>query len=98
MAFSLTVRLVSLLLAAALKAVTAQQCHLYETNAGPVEGKLNVHLVAHTHADVGWLKTVDQYYIGTNNSIQVHINLVHVSDPRLPYLYGRSQPGVQDLK
>lgn len=71
MAFSLTVRLASLLLAAALTAVTAQQCHVYETNAGPVEGKLNVHLVAHTHADVGWLKTVDQYYIGTNNSIQV---------------------------
>ncbi|CAI5521660.1 unnamed protein product [Closterium sp. Naga37s-1] len=43
----------------------------YNTRAGPVEGKLNVHLVAHSHDDVGWLKTVDQYYIGSNNSIQV---------------------------
>ena len=23
---------------------------------------LNVHLIAHSHDDVGWLKTVDQYY------------------------------------
>ena len=35
-----------------------------------VASGLTVHLVPHTHDDVGWLKTVDQYYSGANNTIQ----------------------------
>ncbi|KAK7376119.1 hypothetical protein VNO78_34973 [Psophocarpus tetragonolobus] len=42
----------------------------YNTGADVVPGKLNVHLVAHSHDDVGWLKNVDQYYVGSNNNIQ----------------------------
>ena len=30
------------------------------------ESTLYVHLLCHTHDDVGWLKTVDSYFSGTN--------------------------------
>ncbi|XP_019849873.1 PREDICTED: lysosomal alpha-mannosidase-like, partial [Amphimedon queenslandica] len=40
---------------------------------------LNVHLVPHTHDDVGWLKTVDEYYYGANDSIQ-HAAVKYILD------------------
>ena len=30
---------------------------------------LYVHLAPHTHDDVGWVKTIDQYFSGTNEEV-----------------------------
>jgi hypothetical protein len=57
--------------------------------------KLTVHMVHHTHCDVGWLKTVDEYYSGTNNSVQrVSVQLIldevmkeMVKDPKKRFSY-----------
>lgn len=43
------------------------------------DAKITVHVVPHTHDDVGWLKTVDQYFLGANNSIQ-HAAVHHILD------------------
>ncbi len=46
---------------------------------------LNVHLVPHTHDDVGWHKTVDQYYYGDRNDIQ-HAGVQYILDTVMPEL------------
>ncbi|XP_077862730.1 LOW QUALITY PROTEIN: lysosomal alpha-mannosidase-like [Saccoglossus kowalevskii] len=57
-----------------------------KTKDNPV---LNIHLVPHTHDDVGWLKTVDQYYYGANNSIQ-HAGIQYILDSVVGLLQGSS--------
>jgi hypothetical protein len=46
---------------------------------------LKVHVVPHTHDDVGWLKTVDQYFYGANNTIQ-HANVQMILTTLIPAL------------
>jgi len=42
--------------------------HHHERYTG--DAPLTVHLIAHSHDDVGWLKTVDEYFYGASNNIQ----------------------------
>lgn len=78
---------VSRILAAAALPLALAARIKYNTGAKRVDapGVLNVHIVAHTHDDVGWLKTVDEYYAGLNNTIQ-HASVRHILDSTLDSL------------
>ncbi|XP_034481924.1 lysosomal alpha-mannosidase-like [Drosophila innubila] len=51
----------------------------YESCPDTKANMINVHLVPHSHDDVGWLKTVDQYYYGAKNNIQ-HAGVQYILD------------------
>ncbi|XP_069460402.1 lysosomal alpha-mannosidase-like isoform X2 [Ambystoma mexicanum] len=72
------VLLLQLLLGARQCIAAAAACG-YQSCPATKPGFLNVHLVPHTHDDVGWLKTVDQYFYGARNAKQ-HAGVRYILD------------------
>eukprot|EP00298_Acanthocystis_sp_HF-20_P018118 c21903_g2_i1.p1 GENE.c21903_g2_i1~~c21903_g2_i1.p1 ORF type:complete len:963 (+),score=436.86 c21903_g2_i1:56-2944(+) len=59
-----------LLIASALCLPTLPENNLQHSDSKYKDNVLYVHLIPHSHDDVGWLKTVDQYYAGLQEGIQ----------------------------
>jgi alpha-mannosidase len=59
----------------------------YNTKGGPVEGKINVHLVPHTHDDTGWQITVDQYFFRNVYYIIDTVIMALEEDPNRKFIY-----------
>ncbi|XP_078576535.1 lysosomal alpha-mannosidase-like [Branchiostoma floridae x Branchiostoma japonicum] len=80
-----------LFLAIGITCVATQECGYEKCRSLPIKpGMINVHLVPHTHDDVGWLKTVDQYYSGANSSIQ-RAGVQYILDSVIPQLEAKPE-------
>jgi hypothetical protein len=69
---------------------SAPMCGYAACNPGK-PNMLNVHLVPHTHDDVGWLRTVDEYFYGSQHpGVQYILDTVFlelVNDPAKRFIY-----------
>jgi len=80
----------SCLLLINVKEASSGKILLQEKSSDQSQIILNVHIVPHTHDDVGWLKTVDQYYYGLNNTIQ-HASVQSILDSTVRALLENSE-------
>jgi alpha-mannosidase len=61
--------------------------NVYNTGGGPIPGKVNVHLVPHTHDDTGWLLSVDQYFYMDTYYILDTVVARLAEDPNRKFIY-----------
>jgi len=64
LSFFMTMLSLAIILSFVIGLGSASSCGYESCNPSHPE-KLNVHLIPHSHDDVGWLKTVDQYFYGS---------------------------------
>ncbi|XP_067938019.1 lysosomal alpha-mannosidase-like [Watersipora subatra] len=79
------IALVLMLLAVNLKDTQAK-CGYESCDLGK-EGMINVHLIPHTHDDVGWIKTVDQYYVDEVQYILDSVIMALDANPQRKFSY-----------
>ena len=52
---------------------------------------LFVHLVPHTQDDVGWLKTVEQCFLGTYETLQANVFVKEILDSTIQALLDKEE-------
>ena len=65
-----------------------QKCRSYEQTCPVLDPSKNihVHLVPHSHDDMGWLKNIDEYFYGMKSTIQ-RAGVQYILDSVIKELY-----------
>lgn len=64
------------------KELLSQVGHKRKDDSGKIprrrnlQEKLTIHIVPHTHNDVGWLETPDEYFAGGNRRTKAFVNMI----------------------